>query len=128
MHLPRIADVYYDAGRIVSGAKGNDAEGFRASMPAYPGAASAMSSPVGAAWAELRDELQRMYAQVGETILTAAEGIRTATQAYVDADMASADALSRYLADSTNHNPNDPASNPPAEGADDNPGEPALPE
>lgn len=126
VHLPRIADVYYDAGRLIAGAAGDDTGGFRANTPAYPGS-TYMSSAGAAAWSALRDELQRMYAQIGGTCLNAAEGIRRAHQAYVDADMASADALSQYLADPANHDPNDPASNPPKEGDDDYPGEPALP-
>jgi hypothetical protein len=126
VHLPRIADVYYDSTRIIGGAKTGDGGGFRANTSAYPGS-SAMTSSVGAAWAELRDELQRMYAQVGGAVLAAAEGVRQATQAYVAADMASANALQQFLADPNNHDPNSEASNPPKPGADDHPGEPVLP-
>jgi len=36
-------------------------------------------------------------------------------------------ALSRYLADPANHDPNDPASNPPVAGSADDPGTPVLP-
>jgi hypothetical protein len=81
----------------------------------------------GAAWAALRDELQRMYGEIGETVLEAGEAIRQARQAYIDADMVCADTLSQYLADPANHDPNNPASNPPVKGADDNPGEPVMP-
>jgi hypothetical protein len=124
VHLPRIADVYYDANRTLSGGIGNDTGGFRANTASGSGA---MSSSSGAAWAELRNELQSMYAQIGTTILTAATGIRQASQAYVDADMVSADELAKYRSDSTNHDPNDPASNPPVPGSDDDPGQPILP-
>ena len=131
VHLPRIADVYYDANRILSGAKasgagGQDTDAFRESAPAYPGA-TAMTSPVAAAWAELRDELQRMHAQIGETVLDAADAVRRAIETYVEADLVSADALAVYMADPANHDPADAASNPPAEGADDHPGRPVLP-
>jgi len=126
VHLPRIADVYYDAGRLIAGASSGDDDAFRNSTPAYPGA-SVMTSPVGAAWEQLRNELQRMYAQIGGTVLLGAEGIRDAMQAYVDEDMVNADALDKFLAEPANHDPHDPASNPPAEGSDEEPGEPALP-
>lgn len=126
VHLPRIADVYYDAGRAVGGAASNDSGAFRDSTPAYPGA-TAMTSPVGAAWAQLRDELAQMYGQIGGTILTAAEGIRQARQGYIDSDQAIADEFRTFMADENNHNPNDVASNPPAEGADDDPGAPYVP-
>src|SRR5688572_16510212 len=87
VHLPRIADVYYDANRLISGAaSGNDEGGFRVNT-SYPGAPSAaMTSSVGAAWAMVRDEMQAMFAQIGQTVLTAGEGVRMATQAFVDAD------------------------------------------
>ncbi|MEQ4306029.1 hypothetical protein ABNF97_32360 [Plantactinospora sp. B6F1] len=123
VHLPRIADVYYDASRALGGATGDDGGGFRANTPTGPGG-TIMSSAGAAAWGALRDEMQRMYTQTGGTILNAADALRRARQAYVDADLASADALSQYLADPANHDPNNPASNPPAEGADDHPGEP----
>lgn len=111
VHLPRIADVYYDANRELARA-------------AYSGAE--MTESVGAAWMELCDELQVMYAQVGTTILVAADGLRKATRAFVDADMASADALEKYRSDPTNH-PTGRESNPPAKGDDDHPGQPILP-
>ncbi|MEV6811058.1 hypothetical protein [Micromonospora sp. NPDC051296] len=127
VHLPRIADVYYDAARVVAGARGSgsssDADAFRDSTPVYPGS-TVLSSPVGAAWAQLRNELQRMYTQIGDTVLVGAEGIRQASQAYLDTDLVNSDALQLYLDDPRNHNPNDPASNPPAAGADDHPGTP----
>ncbi|MFC6014657.1 hypothetical protein ACFP2T_00400 [Plantactinospora solaniradicis] len=123
VHLPRIADVYYDASRALGGATGDDDGAFRANTPTGPGG-TIMSSGGAAAWGDLRDEMQRMYGQIGGTILNAGEAIRRAQRAYVDADMASADALSQYLHDPTNHDPNNPASNPPRQGADDHPGEP----
>ena len=140
VHLPRIADVYYDANRLVNGGKvtstgysggpsttSNDTDAFRDNTPAYPGA-SVMSSSVGAAWSSLRDELQTMYAEIGSTILTAADGVRQATKDFVDADMANKDDLQKYLSDPKNHNANDVGSNPPLATADDYPGEPVLPD
>ncbi|MBN1170987.1 MAG: hypothetical protein JXA67_02330 [Micromonosporaceae bacterium] len=150
VHLPRIADVYYDANRALSGAKTtyaqvgpgeahlppevtHDTDAFRQNTSSVPASAgyyasqASMTSSVGAAWEALRNELQSMYAQVGTTVLDAAGGIRRAMQDFVDADLTSADELSKYLVDRTNHNPNDPASNPPVRGADDHPGEPVLP-
>ncbi|WP_341716750.1 hypothetical protein QQG74_22585 [Micromonospora sp. FIMYZ51] len=131
VHLPRIADVYYDAARTVAGARGSgsssDADAFRDSTPVYPGS-SVLSSPVGAAWAQLRNELQHMYTQIGDTVQLAGDGIRDATQAYLDTDQVNADALRLYLNDPRNHNLDDPASNPPAVGDDDHPGTaPPLP-
>jgi hypothetical protein len=121
VHLPRIADVYYDANRVLSGAKTN------ASGPRTTTDTAAMSSSAAAAWADLRDELQSMYAQIGETVLEAAEGIRRASAAFVEADLVNADALSDYMADPANHDPDDAASSPPAPHAPDHPGEPVLP-
>lgn len=142
VHLPRIADVYYDGTQILNGGKSSsappqgaqppvvtrDTDAFRESTPAYPGAAAAMASPVGAAWTALRDEIQRMYAQIGDTVLAGSEGVRRAMEAYVAADMASADALSQYMSDLSNHDPNSPASNPPQPGDEDYPGDPVLPD
>jgi hypothetical protein len=128
VHLPRVADVYYDANRLVAGgAGGNDEGGFRDNQSVYPGS-SAMTSSVGAAWAMVRDEMQAMFAQIGETVLTAADGVRMATQAFIDSDETGSNELAKYLSDPNNHNPNDPASNPPLPGADDSPGAPILPE
>ena len=144
VHLPRVADVYYDATRILGGAKttttpipgapdyiapetSHDTDAFRDNKPIYPGSGT-MSSAVGAAWAQVRDEMQNMYAQVGGTILAAASGIGKAMQDFVDADLVNADELDKYKADPTNHNPHDPASNPPAPGAEDDPGTPVLPD
>lgn len=124
VHLPRIADVYYDASRALGGATGDEEGGFRANTSTGPGGSTGASA-VGAAWAEVRDELQRMYQDIGGTILDASAAVRRAQQAYVDADMASADALSNVLNDPAQHNLDDPLSNPPAEGDDDYPGEPA---
>lgn len=124
VHLPRIADVYYDASRALGGATGDDDGGFRANAPTGPGG-TIMTSAVGAAWAEVRDELQRMYQDIGSTVLDASAALRRAQQAYVDADMARSDALSSILNDPSKHNPDDPLSNPPVEGAPDHPGEPA---
>jgi hypothetical protein len=131
VHLPRIADVYYDATRLVGGAEttasgGSDADAYRAGVAAYPGA-SILVSPIGTAWAGLRDEMQSMYGQIGGVILAAAEGVRKATQDFVTEDMVNADKLNKYKNDPNNHNQNDPASNPPAVTADDNPGTPSLP-
>lgn len=129
VHLPRIADAFYDANRLLAGAQsgGSDRDAFRDNAPVYPGA-SFMTSTIGAAWAELRDELQSLYAQNGEIILGAADGLRRAMDIFVTADLCNADALSQYLADPANHDPNDPASNPPRPGSEDDPGEPVLPD
>ena len=128
VHLPRIADVFYDAYRLVAGAAaGNDEGGFRANAEAYPGSV-AMTSTVGLAWAHLRDELQTMFAQIGSTVLAGAQGIRDATKAITDSDAGNADLLAKYIADPINLNKSDGASNPPAPGADDNPGQPVLPQ
>ncbi|MBN1173291.1 MAG: hypothetical protein JXA67_14045 [Micromonosporaceae bacterium] len=142
VHLPRIADAYFDATRLIAGAAStsvagsqsssggptasHDSDAFRAGSPAYPGA-SIMTSRVGAAWAGLRDDLQSMYAQVGGVILAGAEGVRKATQGFVDADTANADKLNAYKNDPANHDPQAPASNPPIPGSEEDPGTPSLP-
>jgi len=125
--LPRVADVYYDAARAIAAAADGDGDAFASNRPAGPGGAL-MTSAGGAAWAALRDELQRMYVQIGTTVLHAGEALRRARQAYIDADLANADALDAYRSNPINHDPTNRASNPPLPGDDDYPGEPpALP-
>ncbi|MBO0867411.1 MAG: hypothetical protein J2P15_02500 [Micromonosporaceae bacterium] len=129
VHLPRIADVFYDATRLLAGGK-SDEDAFQKDVPAYQRATdgNGMSGLVGPAWATLRDEIQQGFAQVGETVLEAAEGVRTAIEAYLKADgNASRNILSLYLADPANHDPHDPASNPPVRGSNEDPGIPLLP-
>jgi hypothetical protein len=130
VHLPRIADAFYDGTRLLAGGESSggeaDTDAFRANQSAYPGS-TAMSSGVGAAWEMVRDEMQRGLAQVGDTVLEAAAAVRQATQVYLTEDAHNANLLNAYLQDPHNHDPNDIANNPPAPGADDDPGKPALP-
>jgi hypothetical protein len=130
VHLPRVADAFYDATRQLNGGRGNtgetDDDAFRTAAPAFPGA-DAMSSPVAEAWDMLRDEMQRGFAQVGDTVLEAAAAIRMAINVYQQVDAQNADLLSRYLADPHLHDPNAPESNPPVPGSADYPGQPVLP-
>jgi len=123
VNLPRVADVFYDANRLLGGPGKNAGDSFRENTSIYPGS-SFLTSSVGAAWEGVRAEMQTMMAQIGTTILDAAQGVRAATQAYLDVDRANADLLNVYLHDPLNHDPADIASNPPAPGADDNPGAP----
>jgi hypothetical protein len=123
VHLPRVADVFYDANRLLGGPGKDSGDSFRDNTPVYPGASFSTSS-VGAAWEGVRAEMQTMMAQIGTTILDGAQGVRAATQAYINVDTANANLLNVYLHDPRNHDPNDVASNPPAAGADDNPGAP----
>lgn len=127
VHLPRVADAFYDVGRRLAHTRGADGSMFPADSPA-PGAPSSVHTSVpGTAWSELRDELLRMYAQIGGACLAAARGLDTAMKAFVAVDMANADALRHYLANPANHDPDDPADNPPEPGSPDDPGKPALP-
>ncbi|WP_213450999.1 hypothetical protein [Rhizomonospora bruguierae] len=124
--LPRVADVYYDANRLIGGAAaGNDEDGFGSTTPVYSGS-SATYSPTGSAWAAVRDELQSMYAEIGTTILDAAQGVRMAREAYAEADTAAGEELNALLRDPT-WQPSDPGSNPPVPGSEDDPGQPILP-
>src|SRR5690606_34886199 len=109
VHLPRIADVFYDAGRAIGAAQPVRFRGVASSRLDVP----VMPAPAGAAWEELRDELLRLYAQVGDTVLVAAAGLRRAREVFVEADLANADALRNYLATPGMHDPNASASNPP---------------
>jgi hypothetical protein len=120
VHLPRIADVFYDANRLLGGSEGGGGS-FRVNGPAYPGS-SAMTSSIGAAWEDLRSEMQSMMEQVGTTVLEAAQGVRNATQAYLDVDAENANLLRDYLDDPANLDRTDAASNPPAPGSDEDPG------
>ncbi|GAA4590245.1 hypothetical protein BJY16_009173 [Actinoplanes octamycinicus] len=122
VNLPRVADVFYDANRLLGGSQGG-AGSFRVNGPAYPGA-SVMASGIGGAWETLRTELQSMMEQVGTAVLDAAQGVRTATQAYLDVDAANAALLQQYLDDPINHDKTDPASNPPIPGSNEDPGRP----
>ncbi|WP_430782559.1 hypothetical protein [Actinoplanes sp. G11-F43] len=122
VHLPRVADVFLDANRLLGGSTGGSDE-FRISGPAYPGS-SVMASAVGAAWENMRAELQAMTEQIGVTVLDAAQGVRNATQAYIDIDAANADLLREYLDDPNNLDRASAASNPPLPGSDEDPGTP----
>lgn len=125
--LPRIADVYYDANRMIAGAAaGNDEGGFASNTPVGAGAAVTYSA-TGAAWAAVRDELQDTFAGIGTVVLDAAEGVRIAREAYEKTDAEAAQEFKRILADPTSH-PKDPASNPPAPGSDEDPGKPTHPD
>lgn len=142
VHMPRIADVYYDASRAVGGATStttpvpgapahipptttNDTDAFRQNNESPGGG---MSSSVGAAWEALRNELQVMYADVGTTVLNAGKGLNRAMQAFVDEDQVGADELEKYRSSDANHDPDDAASNPPKPGSDEDPGKPDVPE
>jgi hypothetical protein len=82
-----------------------------------------MSAETAAAWADMRDELQVMAADIGSTVVDAAEGLRAATQLIIASDDSNAEELARYLKNPNLH-PTDAESNPP--GAED-PGTPVLP-
>lgn len=120
--LPRVADVFLDANRLLGGSEAGGGA-FRASAPAYPGS-SFMVSAVGDAWERMRAELQSMTGQVGETVLAAAQGVRTATQAFIDVDAGNANLLRDYLDDPDNLDRSAPASNPPVPGSAEDPGRP----
>ncbi|SDT67416.1 hypothetical protein [Actinoplanes derwentensis] len=120
--LPRVADVFYDANRLLGGSAG-DGGSFRVSGPAYPGS-SIMTSAIGTAWEDLRAEMQAMMEQVGTTVLDAGQGVRNATQAYLDVDTANANLLRDHLADPRNLDPSDVPSNPPLPGSAEDHGEP----
>jgi hypothetical protein len=128
VHLPRVADVFFDATRTLNGGRSaggqSDTDAFRVDTNL---GGQAMSSSVAAAWEDVRDEMQRGLAQVGETVMAAAEAVRAAIDAYQQADTRNADLLRQYLADPNHHDPDNPPSNPPAAWADDYPGEPVLP-
>lgn len=124
--LPRIADVHYDANRLIGGvAAGNDEGAFAANTPAYPGASTATYSPTGSAWAGVRDELQDMWAEIGTTVLEAAKAVRDARLAYESTDTEAANQLKAILADPMRH-PTGEISNPPAPGSEEDPGRPVL--
>lgn len=120
--LPRVADVFYDANRLLGGSTGGS-DSFRVGGPAYPGS-SVMSSAIGTAWEDLRSEMQAMMEQIGTTVLDAGQGVRVATQAYLDVDVANADLLREHLADPHNLIPGDVASHPPVPGSPEDPGRP----
>lgn len=111
VQLPRIASVFYQANHEIAGAGG---EGALSSVTAY-------------GWQQLREEMQLMFAQVGDAVMAGAEGVRRAARLYVEADLASSEDLERYKRDSASFDPADPAANPPAPGAPDHPTAPILP-
>lgn len=122
VHLPRIADVFYDANRMLGGNAGTTGA-FRANDAAYPGAA-VMTSSIAAAWDDVRVEMQAMMEQIGTTIIDAADGLLKAAHAFDEVDRVNGSLLGRYMDDVDNHDPNDSASNAPAPYAGDNPGRP----
>lgn len=121
--LPRVADVYYDANRLIGGNAGqNNAAGFASTTPVYSGS-SYTYSPTANAWEGVRDELQAMFAEIGGTVLEGAEAVRQAQRAYENQDGSCKADLDAYLADPLKH-PKDPESNPPVPGSEDDPGQP----
>jgi hypothetical protein len=124
VHLPRIADVFYDANRMLGGnTTGSTSRAFRPNEAAYPGS-SFLTSSVGAAWEELRVEMQLMMEHLGTTVLDTGRGVMNAAHAFEEADLANANLLNDYLRDPANHNAEDPLANPPAGWATDYPGMP----
>jgi xylose isomerase len=104
--LPRVADVYYDANRLVAGADGAAGLTFALTM-----------------WNTLRDELQDMYAEIGGVVMDGATAVRQARLAYEATDAQAAGELQSILADPY-RNSTDPAVAPPAPGSEDDPGVP----
>jgi len=122
VHLPRVADVYYDAASLAGGGgSGGSDGGFRENAPAYPGATYAMTSTVAAAWSGVSGEMQEMFTDIGTVILDAAEGVETAIQTFIGSDCVNDDELQVFLADKNKHDPDNPASNPPVPGDEDYP-------
>lgn len=104
--LPRVADVYYDANRLVAAADGAAGLTFALTM-----------------WNTLRYELQDMYAEIGGVVMDAATAVREARLAYEATDTEAARNLQSILADPW-QNSTDPAVAPPAPGSEDDPGRP----
>ncbi|BCY14180.1 hypothetical protein [Actinoplanes sp. L3-i22] len=124
VHLPRVADVFYDANRLLGGnGSGSTGRAFRANEAAYPGSGF-MTSSVGSAWSELCLEMQLMMEQIGTTILDTGDGVMAAAHAFEEVDRGNADLLNDYLRDPAEHDPDDPVVNPPSPWAADYPGTP----
>ncbi|ROO62530.1 hypothetical protein EDC02_4511 [Micromonospora sp. Llam0] len=104
--LPRVADVYYDANRLVAGADSASGLTFGLTM-----------------WNTLRYELQDMYAEIGGVVLDGATAVRDARLAYETDDTEAANDLQDILADPL-RNSTDPDIAPPAPGSEDDPGTP----
>lgn len=121
VHLPRVADLFYNTNQSISGAGGSDA--FLADQASGPGG-SIMSSATGQAWSELRSVILNVLGYNELSVNAACDGLRQARKDFVDADMVSSDALSKYRNDDTNHDPDDAKSNPP----DQKPGKPDMPD
>lgn len=101
--LPRVADVYYDANRLVAGADSASGLTFALTM-----------------WNTLRYELQDMYAEIGGVVLDGATAVRDARLAYEATDAQAASDLQDILSDPL-RNSTDPAISPPAPGSEDDP-------
>lgn len=141
VHLPRVADVFYDSNRLIAGGTStttpipgapdhippetsNDTDAFRQDTE---NPAGATSSTVGAAWGALRDEMQALFAFNGNAVMEGGKAINKALEAFVEQDLTNADTLPTYLDDPDMHS-KDPDLNPPEPGADDHPGEPEMPD
>jgi ABC-type transporter Mla MlaB component len=106
--LPRVADVYYDANRLVAADSSAAGLTFALTM-----------------WNTLKDELQDMYADIGGVVLDGATGVREARLAYEATDAGAAQGLQVILKDPY-RNSTDPSVAPPAPGSEDDPGAPVV--
>jgi hypothetical protein len=121
VHLPRIADAFFDASRTLGGATG-DQSAFPADDVGSPGTGFLVSS-VGGAWEELRFTMQALLTHMGDVVVEASQGVRVATEVFNRTDSENAEGiLEAYHREYGNSDVN---SLPPAPGAADYPVRPA---
>ncbi|MEU4619314.1 hypothetical protein AB0G04_04935 [Actinoplanes sp. NPDC023801] len=129
VNLPRVADVFYDAGHLLGGATGGSTA-FPAHDSAYPGA-SVKVSALGSAWEELRSSMLSIVTHMGDVVMETARGVRVAREMFDRVDTENGKSiLESYMgpADGTlapgakrGHDYSEPASNPPTPGTSEQP-------
>lgn len=91
VHLPRIADAFYDASQALGGAAG-DRSAFPADDVGSPGTGFLVSS-VGGAWEELRFTMQAVLTHMGDVVVETAQGVRVATEVFNRTDGENAEGI-----------------------------------
>jgi hypothetical protein len=91
VHLPRIADAFYDASQTLGGAVG-DRSAFPADDAGSPGTGFLVSS-VGGAWEELRFTMQAILTHMGDVVVETARGVRVATEVFNRTDDENAEGI-----------------------------------
>ncbi|GAA4951437.1 hypothetical protein [Actinoplanes utahensis] len=132
VNLPRVADVFYDAGQALGRAAGGSTA-FPARDSVYPGASFKVSA-LGTAWEDLRSTMQSIMIEMGDVVMDTARGVRVARELFDRVDQESGKTLlEAYMGPEgtsvtvaepggrAGHDYSEPASNPPVPGTPEHP-------